>query len=292
MTSIKRALTLLIAPIIALSCFGCSEDRAPTESQSSPAAKVAAVSQLDRQRARAVLGNAIMVANPEYLVEAEDPSFIEPSGAEGFRLPFTVKPLGFESLTKKEPWLRRYEVVATKAGDLVMEPPRLPATTMTGFIAGVNDPKTSNIDHLLARMPKLLRVFAVVELRNPLTKSELQKSPSGFITDVFFSPFSAELRPIFWRIGPGCAGMFLPPCQSDTDIIAQFTNWVSILRDSDHATLASLGLNLSEIRAAAASPRIYGYVIDGPPETVRAYATGPNIKAAEIIQVVDNNMDS
>ncbi|MEV4115465.1 hypothetical protein [Nonomuraea sp. NPDC049695] len=272
-----------LGAVLALTCLSCTA-AASTQAQT-PRINESA-SQSDAQRIRAVIGNAIMAANPEYYIEVDDPSLTEKNSANELRLPFSVKPLGFEGITKTVPWLKRYEVSVNGTGTSIRSAPQLPATAMTGFIQGVRNRTELSIDKTLARMPQSLRVFAVVELKDPLHPSDLKKVPTGFITDVFFSPLVSGRRPVFWRMGPGCESMFLPPCKSDTDVVAQFKSWVGMLQPSDGKALAQLGLDLGLLRMAATDSKIYGFVIDGPPETVRAYATGPDVKAAEIFQAI------
>jgi hypothetical protein len=229
-----------------------------------------------------------MVANPEYYIEYDYPEYMEVDRAGVVKMSIAVRPWGYEGFGHQS-WIRRYDLSLNRTGVPTNSLPPFPATPLTGYLQGESDLTTAVVDRVLAGLPHGVRAFALVELKTPLLPEQLREERAPTFTQVFFSPLSKGKRPIYWRMGPGCIGMYLPPCERDTDVVAQFENWVGLLKERDSPILTALGLDLGELRNAAASPRVYGYLVDGPPETVRAFATGPEIKRVNLIQVLAEN---
>jgi hypothetical protein len=186
-----------------------------------------------------------------------------------------------------------YEVIRRRSGEA--EVPQLPPTRMTPLLYGAKPKVSHKASLLIGRLPSNVVMTAVVELDRPMTIKELKKIGDPTSIDVLLSPLRPppgvaprtdtwKSKPLYWPSGLPCAERDRPTC-ADDDQVSQFQAWVARLRDEDSKSLEEFGLDLSQMRKAAAEGLVYGYIVEGQPEVVRLDATGPEVKAAYIADI-------
>ncbi|MET7337076.1 hypothetical protein [Nonomuraea sp. NPDC005650] len=228
---------------------------------------------------RTVLGNSAMVANPEYRFVGHD---LEPV-PEGYEFQFlgtAPKPNDGQTFSFESP----FKALISRSGE-VRDVTRLRPTGLSPAIAefgsGVRRVHAESPPHEFKRGTM---ATVLIEFERPETERSLgiEDGPSE---DVFLSRQRPGARPIYWSGQTGCSTKDLPDPCIDYSSISQFRSWVSQLAEADGGVLSKFGLNLPDLRQAAADGLIYGIIVDVSPYALRRRLKGGNIRAVWVAEV-------
>lgn len=132
------------------------------------------------------------------------------------------------------------------------------AIRRVGWRDAVTVPGKKAVDEKLKRAGRAKEVTAVVELKEPLTMSEIRSRKHLSRSNAIFSPAVAGGAPVYWdhRID-----WFCQPCGGEGDqMTSDFRAWVSSLEPADEAVLNEFGLSLGRLREVARAGKVYGYI--------------------------------
>lgn len=269
---VKRLAIAGVAACLMLSLVACKGEEKPP-----PAERPVAV---PLEHLWAVVGNAAMMANPEYRFLMEGSELASLSG--GYEFQFT----GVASPPEIRPFISfgsPFKLRLGLAGE-VRDVSRMRPTGLTAAIAefGSGVQRSSGAEVLRNIDPGTM-VTALIEFKEPKTEKSLGLE-DGPAEDIFLSRKRAGARPLYWPGHEGCSSKGLAEPCIDYSSVSQFRSWVSQLTSADEPVLNEFGLNIADLRRAAGDGLIYGIIVDVSPYGLRQRLKKGNVQAVWVAE--------
>ncbi|MEV0197828.1 hypothetical protein [Nonomuraea sp. NPDC050691] len=245
--------------------------------------------ELSDERAHLVLRNALAVANPDYEIAFDwaRGSWKRTERGRELSMAFSEQGSGPEAHTT---WTDA--LVLSHSGDVRL--PVIPRSRMAAALEEFGAPARAGgageSSALLKELPDGLQVEGVVELRAPLDLMALRGLWTTNIDVFLLSGARPQGKPLSWDTGAVyCGSRGFDTCAAGTTgrvpATEQFRRWVSLLREDDRPYLERVGLELSELRAAADEAKVHGWAMTASPGTFRALARDPRVRRVSVVSV-------
>ncbi|GAA1015006.1 hypothetical protein Aple_052370 [Acrocarpospora pleiomorpha] len=217
------------------------------------------------ERMRLVLGNALQVTSPEYLVRRGPYTDVE-------RTPISLSLLVPARALGNELESTNIRLAQSPWGRLIGAA-QLPAKPMTAVLAkfrggtGESVAEKSKAKTAIIELADNSRPTAIVELVNSLSEADFRRSVNPKLSRdddefILLSPIQETSgKPLYWWSGfDNCGDGTLRNCDKASSV-GQFREWVSLLRGYDEPNLRKFGLTLSALRHAAEEANVYGFIL-------------------------------
>lgn len=247
-------------------------------------------------RLRAVLLNALAVANPDYRVSWDyswkSPKCVGEISGSDIRMPIGLTPRTLSTPFKPfaDPaWVG--EISQDSSGRVkVPSPGEWKMSRIIQSLGRVDSKEEVNVDVLTAGMKKGAEVQALVELDSPLMEEDVLKIWST--PDVFFMSPGGQRKPIGWDwefAGLSCDARGFDFCQRSKSATAAFRQWVSLLRPEDTSALQEFGIDYRELQQRAGDGKIYGFIMHNLPLQVARLADHPQVRSVKVVDIAVND---
>jgi hypothetical protein len=139
------------------------------------------------------------------------------------------------------------------------------------------------------------RVVVLVELARPMKEDALGEFISWDNSEwkrFFLSKVQRQSKkPIYWWPGwNGCSAMAIPSNDcANRSVVKDFRQWVGQFKEADNTNLARIGLDLRQLRSAAAEGLIYGFIVTRTGGDLVKLLARPEIRTATVIEVVTSD---
>lgn len=146
-----------------------------------------------------------------------------------------------------------------------------------------NVPAKQALDEELEKMGRTKEVTTVIELKEPLTVSDIRKRKHLGYGNAIFSPATAAGPPIYWDYR---TTWFCQHCGEDREgMTDDFRFWVNRLESTDEAALNEFGLSLTRLRQVARAGKVYGYIEhDANPVLLRKLLKQDHIRTMYLVR--------
>jgi hypothetical protein len=255
----------------------------------------------DRERRMvSVLGTALQIANPGYLIKETSCCETSPLSM-GFTV--GVSPLRAHGgsfaggVFAEQPFTVEQDFFGR-----AMSPPfgYATETTLTYGLYNVrtgNQPKEQS-RRVLARLPGDMNALSVVEFAKPMTDGEavaFAEQYDGFpdlvvyedrprATPITWGPWTLGQVPVPGRPEP--AGGMIGSAERFTEGLREFRAWVTSLREYDDANLRRFGMDLARLRKASSAGLAYAYVSQlTPVKELRKIIEDPRVRTIRVADV-------
>jgi hypothetical protein len=264
-----RALSSLVAIVLLISC---SEQRAtnsgPTAGLSNPAA----------ERLRLVAGNAFAVTHPGYRIVFDDQ--VQRQGRNR-ALALYISPL-WSDVNDSDQWPLAELAITQDISTAKVRAPSLPLV---------------RIDHVLAEPARTSReqgeaagraMTLLSNIGSGVTLGAYIEYAAGGVPESKASrrvtiSHQRLKRPFYWELGT-CSSKGLPESCDQLSAQQQFKQWVALLQASDTAMLRDMGLDLSELRNAAAHGAIIGSLeVNASANRLRLLLSGKKVRMVYVV---------